>query len=117
MSRDQKKTLKGQAWAEQAHTIGEVGSTYTIQGFDLNYAGIILGNSIQYRNGKIIYVPEKSSNDKAKQRKTMSDGTMQNFSERLLKNEVRVLMTRGVNGMYIYACDDELREALKRAER
>ncbi|WP_294782747.1 DUF2075 domain-containing protein [uncultured Eubacterium sp.] len=117
MSRDQKKTLKGQAWAEQAHTIGEVGSTYTIQGFDLNYAGIILGNSIQYRNGKIIYVPENSSNDKAKQRKTMGDGTMQNFGERLLKNEVRVLMTRGVNGMYIYACDDELREALKRAER
>ena len=27
----------------------------------------------------------------------------------------RQLMTRGVNGLYIYACDDQLREALKKA--
>ena len=25
-------------------------------------------------------------------------------------------MTRGVEGLYIYACDDELRKALKQAE-
>ena len=41
---------------------------------------------------------------------------MKNFGEELIKHEVRVLMTRGVNGMYIYACDDELRDALKKAE-
>lgn len=33
----------------------------------------------------------------------------------MIQHAVRVLMTRGVNGMFIYACDDELREALKRA--
>ena len=30
----------------------------------------------------------------------------------MLQHEVRVLMTRGVNGLYIYACDEELRNAL-----
>ena len=49
-------------------------------------------------------------------RKTLSDGSKKNFAEELLKHEVRVLMTRGVNGLYIYACDDQLREALKKAE-
>lgn len=111
----QKRKISGQSWAEQEHTIGEVGSTYTIQGFDLNYAGVILGKSVQYRNGKIVFVPSETSNSKTTMKKTMSDGTKRNFAEELLKHEVRVLMTRGVNGLYIYACDDELREALLRA--
>lgn len=108
----QKRKIKDKAWAEQEHTIGEVGSTYTIQGFDLNYAGIILGESVTYRNGKVEFIPSQSSNDKVHKRRTMSDGTMQNFGEELLKHEIRVLMTRGVNGMYIYACDSDLRAAL-----
>ncbi|WP_235697653.1 DNA/RNA helicase domain-containing protein [Corynebacterium diphtheriae] len=31
------------SWAEKPHTINEVGSIFTIQGFDLNYAGVIIG--------------------------------------------------------------------------
>lgn len=112
----QKRKMKEQSWAEQEHTIGEVGSTFTIQGFDLNYAGVILGESVKYRNGKIIYDPNETSNSKVTMRKTLSDGSKKNFAEELLKHEVRVLMTRGVNGLYIYACDDQLREALKKAE-
>ena len=113
----EKRKIKDKAWAEQEHTIGEVGSTYTIQGFDLNYAGIILGKSVTYRDGKIVFVPSQSSNDKVHKRRTMSDGSMQNFGEELLKHELRVLMTRGVNGMYIYACDSELRKALLEAAK
>ena len=33
--------------------------------------------------------------------------------EEFLRNEVGVLLTRGVNGLYIYACDEELRNRLK----
>lgn len=113
----EKRKIKDKAWAEQEHTIGEVGSTYTIQGFDLNYAGIILGKSVTYRDGKIVFLPSESSNDKVHKRRTMSDGSMQNFGEELLKHELRVLMTRGVNGMYIYACDPELRKALLEAAK
>ena len=40
----------------------------------------------------------------------------QKFGELLIQHEVRVLMTRGVNGVYIYACDEQLREALNKAE-
>ncbi|MGC9615138.1 DNA/RNA helicase domain-containing protein [Staphylococcus pasteuri] len=35
----------------------------------------------------------------------------------LLKNELNVLLTRGVNGLYIYAVDDQLREALKKSRK
>lgn len=117
LSRKEKKAISGLAWAEQPQTIDEVGSTFTIQGFDLNYAGVILGPSVKYRNGKIMFDPTESHNDKAVRNRTLSDGTKKKFGETLIQHEVRVLMTRGVNGMYIYACDPELRAALIKASK
>ena len=117
LSRKEKRKISGLAWAEQPQTINEVGSTFTIQGFDLNYAGVILGPSVKYRNGKIIFAPSESHNNKAIRNRTLSDGTKQKFGEMLIQHEVRVLMTRGVNGMYIYACDPELRAALLKAAK
>lgn len=111
----EKKKIKSLSWAEQPQTIDEVGSTFTIQGFDLNYAGVILGPSVKYRKGRIIFDPEASWNKKATRNRTLSDSTKKKFGEELLQHEVRVLMTRGVNGLYIYACDNELRKALKEA--
>ena len=117
LSRKEKRKISGLAWAEQPQTINEVGSTFTIQGFDLNYAGVILGPSVKYRNGKIIFAPSESHNNKAIRNRTLSDGTKQKFGEILIQHEVRVFMTRGVNGMYIYACDPELRAALLKAAK
>lgn len=109
-----KRSIKNLAWAEQTHTIKEIGSTYTIQGFDLNYVGVILGPSIKYREGKIFFDTSASCNDKAMHKRTLSDGSSRSFGEDFLKNELGVLLTRGVNGLYIYACDDELRKQLKK---
>lgn len=117
LTRKEKRDIKGLAWAEQPKTINEVGSTFTIQGFDLNYAGVILGPSVKYRDGKIIFDPSASHNEKAVRNRTLSDGTKKKFGETLIQHEVRVLMTRGVNGMYIYACDPELRAALLAAAK
>lgn len=117
LSNQQKRANKNLSWAEQPRTIGEVGSTFTIQGFDLNYAGVILGPSVKYRDGRIVFDPEASCNTKAVRNRTLSDGTKKKYGEILLQHEVRVLMTRGVNGLYIYACDEELRNALKQATR
>ncbi|XQY93975.1 DNA/RNA helicase domain-containing protein [Metabacillus sp. HB246100] len=36
------------AWAEIPESIKEVGSIYTVQGFDLNYVGVVLAPSISY---------------------------------------------------------------------
>lgn len=116
----QLKANKNQAslpWVEQDQTIDEIGSTFTIQGLDLNFAGVIIGPSVKYRNGKIIFDKSESANKKATQRRTLKDGSKQYFSEMLLKNELNVLLTRGVNGLYIYAVDDQLREALKIAAK
>ena len=117
LDRKQKKEIKNLAWAEQKQTIDEIGSTFTIQGFDLNYVGVILGPSVKYRNGKIVLDPSASFNSKATQSRTLSDGSHQKFGEILIQHEMRVLMTRGVNGLYIYACDEALRNALIEAAK
>ena len=72
---------------------------------------------MKYRNGKIIFDPLESCNEKTIRNRTLSDGTKQKFGEILIQHEVRVLMTRGVNGMYIYACDLELQKALLEAAK
>lgn len=105
------------SWPEQSQTINEVGSTFAIQGFDLNYVGVIIGPSVIYREGKIQFDKNKSKNNKATQNRTMADNSKQNFAEELLKNELNVLITRGINGLYLYAVDEELQNALLRASK
>ncbi|MGY3814161.1 DUF2075 domain-containing protein [Globicatella sulfidifaciens] len=107
-----KKQNKNRSWAEQPHTINEVGSHYTVQGFDLNYAGVIIGPSVKYRNGKVIIDPNESENKHATQRRTFSNNEKRHVSEELIQNELNVLLTRGVNGLYIYAVDEQLRNKL-----
>lgn len=106
------KKYKHLPWAEQPQTIDEVGSTYTIQGFDLNYCGLIIGPSVKFRNGKIVYDPDKSHNKNAKKHRTLSNGKKIDVSEQLLNNELNVLIKRGVHGLYIYAVDKQLRKEL-----
>ncbi|WP_241965754.1 DUF2075 domain-containing protein [Staphylococcus simulans] len=109
------KREKSLSWPEQSQTIDEVGSTFTVQGFDLNYAGVIIGPSVKFRDGKIIFDGSESYNQKATRNRTLSDNTKAKFTEELLKNELNVLLTRGVNGLYIYAVDEALQNELKRA--
>jgi len=109
-----KSAIKGLSWAEQPQTIDEIGSIFTIQGFDLNYVGVIIGPSVKFRDNKIIFDTKKSYNAKAIQKRTLSDGQKKSFGEEFLRNELGVLLTRGVNGLYIYACDDELQKQLKK---
>ena len=118
-TKDEKKKLRDLAWAEQPHTIGEVGSTFTIQGFDLTYAGVILGPSISWDkvNKKIVIKGHESKNGKVTSRRTLKNGDSVDVSDYLVQHELRVLMTRGVKGMYIYAVDENLRKELLRLQR
>jgi len=114
--RTERRIAYRKAWSETPSTIGEIGSTYTIQGFDLNYAGVILGPSVKYRDGRVVFDPSESAHKKAVQNRVLADGSRESFGETLLQNELNVLMTRGTKGMFIYAVDEQLREALLEAQ-
>lgn len=115
-SRDIRKT-EALDWAEQEHSIDEAGSTFTIQGFDLAYAGVILGPSVRYDpdTDRIWFDERERAWDKMKGYRKLSDGSKVNVTDTISRHELRVLLTRGTRGLYIYACDDNLRDALKNA--
>ena len=96
------------AWAELPFTIDEVGSIFTIQGFDLNYAGVIIGPSVTYRNGKIEFEPKLSCNTLATNQR--SEPEMNPVDN--LRHEFNVLLKRGVHGLGLFAVDPELRDRL-----
>ncbi|AYM02113.1 DUF2075 domain-containing protein [Levilactobacillus yiduensis] len=116
----QPRWTKHLAWAEQEQTLGEVGSTFTIQGFDLNYSGVIIGPSVKYRDGHVIFDPSASQNSKVTKKRTVTDAAGQqhkiSVADELLPHELNVLLTRGVNGLYIYAVDEALQAALLAAQ-
>jgi len=86
----------------------EIGCIHTLQGYDLNYAGIIIGNDLKYdpKNKRII-------SDKTNYFDTLGKAGVSDDPEALkdyLCNIYLTLLTRGIRGTYIYVCDDELRE-------
>ncbi|MCI1831400.1 MAG: DUF2075 domain-containing protein [Bifidobacterium sp.] len=100
---------KNLSWAEKPYTINEIGSTFTIQGFDLNFAGVIIGPSVKYRNGRLIFDPNASRNSLAtRRRKGKID-----YSQKNLCNELNVLLKRGVHGLYLFAVDSQLQARLR----
>lgn len=102
-------------WASQPETINEVGSIYTIQGFDLNYAGVILGPSVTYepKTDQVIFHPEKFEDQTALQKRHQADLPDEKAAQiKILKNVANILLKRGRYGLGIYAVDPALRQKL-----
>lgn len=103
-------------WAEIPETINEVGSIYTCQGFDLNYAGIIIGPpfSLDSTNNQILVHLDKITDiEMFKHRSDLHDPQeIHNLEEKMVFNALNVLFKRGVLGTYLYAHDPNLRQAL-----
>lgn len=103
-------------WSERADSIDEVGSVYTVQGFDLNYAGVILGRSIGYdKSNDCLKLKPELYDDRAGFTKKKNISNADYVQHKIIMNSLNVLLTRGTKGLYIYAYDDELRERLMKS--
>jgi DUF2075 family protein len=103
-------------WVNSKRSTEEVGSIHTIQGYDLNYAGVIIGPDLRYdpTAGKICfdranYHDKKGKEDNRSRGISYTDADLLQFVE----NIYSVLMTRGIRGTFVYACDPSLREYLR----
>jgi len=97
-------------WVNSENAINEIGCIHTIQGYDLNYAGVILGNEIKYdiKLQKIVFDMSKYQDLPGKWK--MDDETLKTY----IPNIYATMMTRGIKGTYVYACDEGMREYLKK---
>lgn len=103
-------------WIGSKNAPEEVGSIYTVQGDDLNYVGIIIGNDLLYRNGKLIFNREACADSGAMKRSQRQVANNEQISEDDMLKQIlrtyRILMNRAVKGVYIYACGEELKHYL-----
>ena len=103
-------------WVSSPTSPQEVGSIHTIQGYDLNYAGVIIGNDIGYDPGlkKMFLRRDNYFDKKGKENNPVlgieySDDDVLHF----VLNIYKVLLTRGIKGTFVYVCDPDLREFLR----
>jgi hypothetical protein len=87
----------------------EIGCIHTVQGYDLNYTGVIFGNEIDYNSlTNAIEIDSTKYYDKYGKNDT-SDEELKSY----IINIYKTLMYRGIKGTYVYACNKGLREYLK----
>jgi len=104
-------------WLDSPNSSDEVGCIYTIQGEDLNYVGVIIGEELIYRDGQIAF-NEVAYKDAGAKRRNMVQVKENQFitDEEKLAQIIRVykiLLNRSIMGTYVYVCDQELREFLR----
>ena len=103
-------------WINSPKSVEEVGSIHTVQGYDLNYVGVIIGSDLRYdpATGKLIfdrsnYHDKKGRENNPKLGIAYSDEDLVEY----VKNIYSVLLTRGIRGTYLYVCDTALRDRLQ----
>ncbi|WPQ63267.1 DNA/RNA helicase domain-containing protein [Chitinophaga sancti] len=98
-------------WINSKNAINEVGCIHTVQGYDLNYAGVIFGNEITYDKSKNeIVVRQEHYHDSNGGRKIESTVILKEF----IINIYLTLLQRGILGTYVYVCDPALRDYFSR---
>jgi DUF2075 family protein/ABC-type dipeptide/oligopeptide/nickel transport system ATPase subunit len=103
-------------WVSSRNALAEVGSVHTVQGYDLNYVGVIIGLDLRFDPvRRRLVVDRKSYFDKKGKQNNRALGTTCSDDDllRFITQIYAVLMTRGICGTYVYACDQGLREYLR----
>jgi DUF2075 family protein len=103
-------------WISKPGALEEVGSIHTVQGYDLNYAGVIIGPDLRFDAASGRFSMDRASYFDAKGQEnnkrlgiTYSDEDLR----LLISNIYAVLLTRGIRGTFVHVVDPGLREHLR----
>lgn len=88
----------------------EVGCIHSIQGYDLSYAYVIIGNDIEIDAETGALRANKNSYYDKNGKNTASQEELTQY----IKNIYYVLLTRGIYGTHVYIANEELRDYLSR---
>ncbi len=97
-------------WVNSKNAINEVGCIHTIQGYDLNYVGVIVGPELAYdAKNDCLIVDEDKYEDRNGWRGISDPKEL----ERYILNIYKTLMTRGMRGCYLYFVNKETEQYFK----
>lgn len=106
---------KAKDWINSKKSKDEVGSIHTVQGYDLNYAGVIIGPELTIdKNTGELKLDRDSYFDTRGKSNNHILGVIFDDDDVLeyVKNIYAVLMTRGMRGTFVYAVDEGVRAHL-----
>ncbi|MBU1323188.1 DUF2075 domain-containing protein [Patescibacteria group bacterium] len=94
-------------WPYDPRAVDQIGSIYTIQGFEFDYVGVIIGKDLMYNfeTNQWEGHPENSSDSVVKR-------AGDKFID-LAKNAYRVLLSRALKGCYVYFVDKDTEKFVK----
>ena len=92
-------------WATQAEKYEEVGSIYSVQGFEFDHVGLIWGEDLVWRDGRWVAQLDRNK-DHAFKKELRTSGE---DPVAKLRNVYRVLLTRGMRGTFLFVLDEETR--------
>ena len=95
-------------WASDDRGFGQVGCVYTAQGFEYEWNGVLLGPDLVWRDDRWVAVRSANRDPDFKNTKKVSD---EDFDV-LVRNVYKVLLTRGLRGVYLYSTDRETQRFL-----
>lgn len=99
--------LSGELWAIDPRGFEQIGCVYTVQGFEYDWNGVIMGPDLVWRSGEWKAIPSGTKDPAMK-------GVESSLYETLIKNTYKVLFTRALVGTYIFSVDPETQDYLRR---
>lgn len=102
--------MSNQEWILREGSVNEIGCVHTTQGYDLNYVAVIFGREIDYDEKSNSIVIDRTNFFDNKVKEGVDDETLKQY----IINSYKVMMTRGIKGCYVYACNLGLRNYLRR---
>ena len=94
-------------WCNTKEGVNQIGSVHSIQGWETDYIGVIIGPDLKYDKEHDCLCANPNGNQQD------IPSTHPNY-DLLIRNIYHILMTRGQKGCYVYACDPEVNDYLKR---
>lgn len=105
-------------WAIDDSSVNEAGCIHTSQGLEFDYVGVIIGDDLLFRDGKVctdytkraksdrsLFGIKKMIKEKPKEAEKLADT--------IIRNTYRTLLTRGQKGCFVYCTDTALANYLK----
>ncbi len=111
-------TVDGNLWMINPNSVREIGCIHTCQGLEVDYIGVIVGDDLVVRDGKVITEPtaraRSDSSVKGLKKLAKQDAAAAaREADVIIKNTYRTLMTRGMKGCYVYCTDAETAQFLR----
>lgn len=108
--------VKDTDWISSPTSLQEVSSIHTVQGYDLNYVGVLIGLDLRFnQESRRLFIDRKKYSDRKGKEDNHIVGIKYSDDDllRFITQIYGVLLTRGIRGTYVYACDPGLREYLR----